>query len=252
MSETIAVWQKISGSGALCALYLLAVIFLLFYEKRKSLRILFVYFPLLALFCLLCPAVYKVITNVTGAEVYFRFFWMLPMTATIAYAAGRLYEAARGKYRLPLAAAILIVIILAGDYIYDNEDVFAAAENAYHIPQAVVDICDEIHREGREVVAVFPQELMIYVRQYDCTIYTPYGRDVLLMAEIVHPLYDLMEETENPSAFQICSLSAQYGCAYIIVSEDKEIQGSLEQCGYVYTRTVDGYALYLNEDLLIG
>ncbi|MCD8068673.1 MAG: hypothetical protein LUE87_07270 [Lachnospiraceae bacterium] len=252
MSDTVAVWQKISGSGALCAIYLVAVIFLFLHKKRKSLRILFVYFPLLALILLLCPAVYEAIANVTGTEVYFRFFWMLPMTATIAYAAGKLYEAVQGKYRLFAGAVILAVIILAGDYIYDNGDVFAAAENEYHIPQAVVDICDEIHREGKEVVAVFPSELLIYVRQYDCTIYMPYGRDVMLMSEIEHPLYDLMEKTGTPSARLICELAAEDGCAYIVISENKEVWGSLEQCGYVYTQTIDGYALYFNEDMLIG
>ncbi len=250
MSDTVSVWQAISGSGALCALYLCAVIFLLLTEKRKSIRLLFVYFPLLLLAVLLCPLTYRVSSLLLDEEIYYRFFWMLPMTATLAYSGVRLYEMYRGKYRPLVGAAILALFMLCGDYVYDSWQ-FSAAENEYHIPQTVVDICDRMHRDGREVVAVFPSELMQYVRQYDCTILMPYGRDMLFM-DVYDELYELMENTENPDAGEICRLASESGCAYIVVSWSKKIQGSLQQYGYVYAGTVDSYALYFNEDMLIG
>ncbi|MCD8327433.1 MAG: hypothetical protein LUC90_12400 [Lachnospiraceae bacterium] len=250
MSSTVTVWQAISGSGALCALYLCAVIFLLFTEKKKSLRILLVYFPLLWFVILLCPLTYQAAALLLDEEIYYRFFWVLPMTATLAYSGVKLYEMYKGRFRPLFGAAILAVFMLCGDYVYDNWQ-FSAAENEYHIPQAVVDICDAMHRPGKEVVAVFPSELMQYVRQYDCTICMPYGRDILYL-NMSSDLYTLMEETENPDAVRICKLAAEEGCAYIVISENKKVRGSLEQCGYVYTQTIDGYALYFNEDMLIG
>ncbi|MCD7863961.1 MAG: hypothetical protein LUG61_10765 [Lachnospiraceae bacterium] len=250
MSDTVSVWQNISGSGALCALYLCAVIFLLLTEKRKSLRLLLVYFPLILTVILLCPLTYRAASLILDEEIYYRFFWMLPMTATLAYSGVRLYELYKGKYRPLAGVAILALFMLCGDYVYDSWQ-FSAAENEYHIPQAVVDICDEMHREGKEVMAVFPSELMQHVRQYDCTICMPYGRDMLSM-NVYEELYGLMELTEEPSAGEICRLAQESGCAYIVVSRTKKIQGSLQQCGYVYTKTVDGYALYFNEDMLIG
>ncbi|MCD8380028.1 MAG: hypothetical protein LUC95_06895 [Lachnospiraceae bacterium] len=250
MADTVSVWQTISGSGALSALYLCAVIFLLLTEKKKSRRLLLVYFPLILTVALLCPVTYRIFAQMLDEEIYYRFYWMLPMTTTLAYSGVRLYELYRGRWRPLFGAAILALFMLCGDYVYDSWQ-FAAAENEYHIPQAVVDICDEIHREGKEVVAVFPSELMQYVRQYDCTICMPYGRDVLYL-DIYDELYCLMEETEEPNAGEICQLASERGCAYIVVSWSKKIKGSLQQCGYVYATTVDGYALYFNEEMLIG
>ncbi|MCD7739639.1 MAG: hypothetical protein LUH58_11500 [Lachnospiraceae bacterium] len=250
MSSTVSVWQNISGSGALCALYLCALIFLLLTEKKKSLRILLVYFPLLWFIILLCPFTYQVSAMLLDEEIYYRFFWGLPMTATLAYSGVKLYEMYRGRLRPLLGAAVLVVFMLCGDYVYNNWQ-FSQAENEYHIPQAVVDICDFMHRPGKEVVAVFPAELMQYVRQYDCTIYMPYGREMLFL-DMSDELYTLMENTVNPDAGQICELAAENGCAYIVISENKIVRGSLEQCGYVYIQTIDGYALYFNEDMLIG
>ncbi|MCD7750705.1 MAG: hypothetical protein LUI10_03035 [Lachnospiraceae bacterium] len=250
MADTVSVWQTISGSGALSALYLCAVIFLLLTEKIKSRRLLFVYFPLILTAVLLCPVTYRIFSQLLDEEIYYRFYWMLPMTSTLAYSGVRLYELYRGRCRPLVGAAILALFILCGDYVYDSWQ-FSAAENEYHIPQAVVDICDQIHREGKEVVAVFPSELMQYVRQYDCTICMPYGRDMLYL-NMENELYSLMEETEEPDAGEICRLASESGCAYIVVSWNKKIKGSLQQNGYVYVGTVDAYALYFNEDMLIG
>ncbi|MCD7841829.1 MAG: hypothetical protein LUG56_05100, partial [Lachnospiraceae bacterium] len=232
------------------ALYLCAVIFLLLTEKIKSRRLLFVYFPLILTAVLLCPVTYRIFSQLLDEEIYYRFYWMLPMTSTLAYSSVRLYELYRGRCRPLVGAAILALFILCGDYVYDSWQ-FSAAENEYHIPQAVVDICDQIHREGKEVVAVFPSELMQYVRQYDCTICMPYGRDMLYL-NMENELYSLMEETEEPDAGEICRLASESGCAYIVVSWNKKIKGSLQQNGYVYVGTVDAYALYFNEDMLIG
>ena len=250
MADTVSVWQTISGSGALSALYLCAVIFLLLTEKIKSRRLLFVYFPLILTAVLLCPVTYRIFSRLLDEEIYYRFYWMLPMTSTLAYSGVRLYELYRGRCRPLVGAAILALFILCGDYVYDSWQ-FSTAENEYHIPQAVVDICDQIHREGKEVVAVFPSELMQYVRQYDCTICMPYGRDMLYL-NMENELYSLMEETEEPDAGEICRLASESGCAYIVVSWNKKIKGSLQQNGYVYVGTVDAYALYFNEDMLIG
>ena len=56
-----------------------------------------------------------------------------------------------------------VLVMLSGSFIYSNE-FFNRAENLYHVPQSVVDICDAIEVEGREVMAVFPAELLQYVR----------------------------------------------------------------------------------------
>ena len=62
------------------------------------------------------------------------------------------------------------------------------------MPQAVVDICDAIQVEGREVMAVFPKEMLSFVRQYTPLVCMPYGREMLVERwNADNPLYDAME-----------------------------------------------------------
>ena len=73
------VWQNISGSGMLTALYVCAVVFLFFQEKETYKRILLVYLPVFWIGVLLLPVTYRVMAEVIDEEIYYRFFWMLPM-----------------------------------------------------------------------------------------------------------------------------------------------------------------------------
>ena len=71
-----------------------------------------------------------------------------------------------------------MVLMISGKLVYSSP-LFSRAENTYHIPQVVVDICDAIEVEGREVMAAFPDEFLLYVRQYSPVICMPYGRESL-------------------------------------------------------------------------
>ena len=163
-NTAFVVWQNISGSGMLLALYVCAVIFLFFTEKETYKRILLVYLPAFWIGVLLLPITYKVIAEVIDAEVYYRFFWMLPVTLVIAYTSVQVYHLYQGKYRALLAIGLVMVIMLSGDFVYNNWR-YSKAQNEYHVPQEVVELCDLMHVEGREVLALFPEELMQYVRQ---------------------------------------------------------------------------------------
>ena len=71
----------------------------------------------------------------------------------------------------------LAIIVVSGSLVYINR-YMSPAENLYHIPQNVIDICDVIEpAEGEpRVRAAFPSELVHFVRQYDTNILMPYGR----------------------------------------------------------------------------
>lgn len=247
MQDTaFVVWQNISGSGMLLALYVCAVLFLFFAEKEVYKRILLVYLPLFWIGVLLLPFTYKVIAEVIDEEVYYRFFWMLPMTLVIAYTAVRLYHLYRGKYRFLAAVGLTVVMIISGDFVYNNWR-YSKAENAFHVPQSVVELCDFMHTEGREVLALFPMELMQYVRQYDSTICLPYGRDVLVDDwNINHPLYELME-AEVVDCNALGEAAAAYRCAYVVLDQEQPTTGELTKSGYVLKGTVSGYRVYYSD-----
>lgn len=252
MQDTaFVVWQNISGSGMLTALYVCAVIFLFFQEKETYKRILFVYLPLFWIGILFLPITYRLVAEVVGEEVYYRFFWMLPMTLVIAYTLVQVYHLYRGVHRRLAALGMAVLLMACGDFVYNNWR-YTKAENQYHVPECVVEICDLMYVEGREVLAVFPMELMQYVRQYESTVCLPYGRDVLVADwKINHPLYDVME-AETVDGKALGETAARYGCVYVVLKEDREVTGDLTDSGYVLKDTVCGYHVYYNDDIFMS
>lgn len=247
-NTAFVVWQNISGSGMLAALYVCAVIFLFFYEKTIYKRILLVYLPLLWITILLLPVTYRFVAGVIDEELYYRFFWMLPMTLVIAYALVQLLHLYRGKHTWILPLAGVLMIIVCGDFVYNNWR-YTKAENVFHAPDSVVQMCDMMHAEGREVLALFPMELMQYVRQYDSTICMPYGRDVLVEDWFVlHPLYDIME-AEVLDLDALGAGAVEYGCAYVVVREEQDKTGDITASGYVMKDTISGYQIYYSNEV---
>ncbi len=248
-NNVFLVWQELSGTGSVLVLYLLAGIYIFLKEKLNYLRIIFLYLPLLWLAFLFLPFTYSIIETVIDAELYYRFFWLLPVVATIAYASVLCVQQAKEKHKKLVYVLSIVSILVCGDFVYNNWR-YSLAENKYHVPEVVVQICDSMHIEGREVLAVFPVELMQYVRQYDPTIITPYGRDTLVEAwNIRHPLYDEMER-ELILGEALTTEASQARCVYIVLEESQEISGNIESNGYRYLETIEGYQLYYNEDFL--
>lgn len=250
--EAIAlVWQNITGSGMLTALYICAVVFLFYQEKEVYKRILLVYLPLLWLGILFLPVTYRLISNIIDEELYYRFFWLFPMTLTIGYAMIQAYHKYQGRHRRLLAGAMAVVIMICGDFLYDNWR-YTRAENKYHIPQSVVELCDFMHADQREVMAVVSAELIQYVRQYDSTICMPYGREILVEEwERNHYLYNLMEE-ETVDSDALAEMAAQYGCVYIVLRQDQQKTKQLDGCGYELAGIVCGYEVYYNHEIFMS
>lgn len=249
MQDTaFTVWQNISGSGMLLALYACAEMFLFFREKEAYKRVVLVYLPLFWTVLLLLPFTYELVAGVVDEELYYRFFWMLPVSLVIAYAMVVLYHDYHGRRRGLLAVCMAMVIILGGDFVYNNWRL-SKAENPYHVPQTVVELCDLMHTEGREVLAVFPSELLQYVRQYDSTICLLYGRNVLVEGwKIEHPLYELME-AETIDGAVLGEQALAYRCVYIVLRAEQDMTGDLSAYGYAYKGSVGEYLVYYNDAL---
>ena len=97
----------------------------------------------------------------------------------IAFGTVQLCGKLAGRKRYVGITLAIVLFTISGSLIYRNPN-FQKAENAYHVPQSVVDICDTIEVPGREVMAAFPGELLQYVRQYSNVICMPYGRDIMV------------------------------------------------------------------------
>lgn len=249
-SEVWEMYSNYSGTGLILLIYLAALIRLLVCEKRKPVRLLFGYVPVILLLLFFNPLFQKVFYTVVGDEIYYRILWLIPVTMTIAHAAAELFGTLSGRRRAAFAVAAGCLAIVSGSYIYANP-FFSKAENPYHVPQSVVDICDAIEVEGREVMAVFPKELVQYVRQYSPVICMPYGREQLVERWMyANPLYLAMEAEvidAEELAYQAREVTIEDRgdpCHYVILPEGKPMEGDLRDYEYELFATIDGYVIY--------
>jgi len=231
------------GTGLVVIFFLAALVYLFLTEKRKPIRILFVYMPLFVLVLFFNPLVTKLVCEYADNEIYYRILWLLPITMVLAYAVVKIYAGLQDKKKIPFSLAVSVLIMVSGSLIYNN-GFWQKAENIYHVPQSVVEICDAIEVEGREVMAVFPKELIAYVRQYSPVVRMPYGRENTVDRWIyTHELYDVME-AEEVEAERLSELARKYFCAYIILSQDKVVNGKLQEYDFVNFGATEGYVIY--------
>lgn len=250
-SEVVTLFQNYMGTGLIIGWFLLALGYLLIKEKRKPVRILFVYVPILLLLLFFNPFFAKLLYYFVGDEIYYRILWLIPITVVIAYTMIQVYGSLKGKKKLIFVAVGCILISISGSFIYQNP-FFQKAENLYHVPQAVVDICDAIEVKGREVMAVFPSELIQYVRQYSPVIWMPYGREILVDRwGASHELYEVME-AETIEVNRLASLAKESHCHYVILPEEKKRIGEMEDYDYELFGQMDGYIIYRDTTQYIG
>lgn len=251
--KVVSLYHSYAGTGFMLGIYLLSAIYLFAAEKKKNVRIYFLYVPLGILILFFNPLFAWVVYSFVGEEIYYRVLWTLPVVVTIAYAAVKLIREQSGKTRVIVFAAVLGMILLGGRLTYRNP-YFSVAENVYHMPDTVVEICDAIHVEGREVMAAFPIEMLQYVRQYDSSVCMPYGREMTVDRWVIWHADELYTEMNREvyDVEKIAALAKERQCHYVIVGQDKELQGRFEDYDYELKGTVEGYQIYQDMTVYIG
>ena len=162
--DAIALFREYAGTGLIVIWYVICLVYLWLNEKRKYVRLLLLYTPIILLLVYFNPLSATLIYGVVGGEIYYRILWLLPITVVIAYTCTCVYgriavkengaggQRSRKANLFALCAAVLIAV--SGSFIYCSP-LFSGAQNIYHVPDSVVHICDAIHVPGREVMAAF-------------------------------------------------------------------------------------------------
>ena len=124
-------------------LFCLAVVMLFFlgrkYQEEKQTVRFLVWPTILVLLFLFNPLFYRYVGSRFFAGVYWRLFWMLPVSFTAAYVV--VWLVCRWKkqaVRIVVLVAALGTIALSGQKIY-SKATFTEAENEYKLPQAALD-----------------------------------------------------------------------------------------------------------------
>ena len=244
-------FQNFMGTGLIMGWYLLTLVYLWFTEKDRRRRVLLLYLPLAVLALYFNPLFARLVYGAVGDEIYYRILWLLPVTIVVAYGTACVYGRIKSRKKYWFAALSAVLVMVSGSCVYCSPH-FHRAENLYHMPQAVVDICDAIQVEGREVMAVFPKEMLSLVRQYTPLVCMPYGREMLVSRwGADNPLYDAME-AEVLDMNVILPLAKTYSSHFVIVPEGKETVGNVEDYGFVLVDRIDGYVIYQDTGVYIG
>ena len=237
------------GNPLLALLLVASAVYIIVCEKSLKKKILLGILPLLILVGFLLPVtkIVYVAAFDEGSDTYYRVLWLLPMYIVIGYAVCKLIFSFGSKWKQRVAlVASLVIIVLSGSLVYLNQ-YMSPAQNLYHIPQNVIDICDEIlPAEGEpRVRAVFPSELVHFVRQYSTNILMPFGREMVVTQwDYYNEVYEAMEKPEVVDADVLLEATRKAGVQYIILSKDRKIDKNLTTLGLKLMATVDNYYIY--------
>ena len=105
------------------------------------------------------------------------------------------------------------------------------------------------------VWAVFPQELIYYVRQYTSEVQMPYGREMLEASWEwnwdTHPIYKIMRE-DTIDLDALSPLLTEYNCQYLILNKSVPYTGDPQKNGLTKIADIEAYELYRNEAVEIA
>ncbi len=248
LSDAVVLFREYMGTGLVMIWYLAALVYLFWTEKKKANRILFLYLPIILLLIYFNPLFAEFMTRAADGEIYYRILWLLPVTIVIAYTCVRIYDRLAGRKRYIWAGAAVALMLASGSFIYADPN-FHRAENRYHVPDSVVAVCDAVRVPGREVMAVFPAELVQYVRQYSPYVCMPYGREMLVERWLYgSELFDAME-AEKIDLGRLAPLTREAYCHYIVLRKDKEMIGSPEAYNWAWFGETKEYVIYRDMDI---
>ncbi len=252
--DAVGLFRDYMGTGLIVIWFLLAIIYLFVNEKRKYVRIFFVYTPVALLLLYFNLLFSWFLFELMGDEIYYRILWLLPVTSVIAYACvcicGKVKESKGRRTAGVLVLGMAAVIAFSGSFVYNNP-FFYKAENKYHMPDRVVHICDAIIVPGREVMAAFPPEFVQFVRQYSPLVCMPYGRETIVQGwGFESEIYDLMIAEEiDLEALNRAVLEER--CHYVILQSSRRVKGDFADYKWELFCEMDGYSVYRTEYPLI-
>lgn len=244
--------KDFSGTGLLVVLMGSSLIFLALWLEKGPKKVATVWMPVFVLAVYFCPVWYFYINGRDDSEILYRVLWMIPFSVITCYAfVEAIFILPKKKRTLGFAAAVLL-ILLSGQYLYSNPQ-FKKAENIYHVPQTLVDICDELKVEGREIRVCMPIEYIQYTRQYCPNICMTYGRAVLMgtRIDVTTDISNYLEE-EVVDVEYVASELKRTMTHYIVISKEKVLSEPFENYNYSLINNIAGYDIYLDNGAYLG
>lgn len=241
---------KYTGNGLHIVLLAGALVFLLFFHKNNKIKNIVCAYPVLFAIVYAGPFTAEVIIKYfIGRSVYWRMFWALPTVLIMAYAFACFVERFSKKtFKIAAFGSLTALIVVTGAFVFTKYD-FEATANLFKLPAEVPTVCQVISEDAGKmdrVKAVVPNDLLCYIRQYDASIYMPYGRNALWDNDMTDNERDLFYQmsTENPDYIYLDTLLKEEACTHIVWEGGVEYDGPFEELGYSLINTVEQYRIY--------
>lgn len=243
--------QFVAGGGYL-GMYFMGILYLLVSKKKTENKRMFCGYTVFFAFLYLFPVTAYIIMNYCiGELVYWRMMWLLPVWTVIAY----VLTEWQGKIestvsRRIFAGAAMLILICGGSAVYNRQN-FQKAENAYKIPDEVIEVCDTITADAQKeeedhIKAAVSNELNIFIRQYSGEIAMPYGRnamkgqklgkrDAYIYQSITTSVYDWKK---------FASVLKKEKCNYFVCSVTVPDRIQIENYGFEQIAQLENYTIY--------
>ncbi len=239
-------------------LFIAAAVFIIVSEHDLSKKALFGIWPVVMVVAFLFPVTKMIFVKVPGFDEgreYYRLLWLIPQYIVLAYAACLILNKIKhDAVKRATFVIMLLVIVFTGKYVYTEGVYMKKAENLYHIPQDVIDICELVAPKDEEerVTVAFPEELTWFVRQYDSNILMPYGADYIEEGylEPVYNAYKNVDEINGVGVLnsdQLIEATRFAECVYVVVPEDtktRKVSKDLETLGLKLVDKVGHFYVY--------
>ena len=74
--DALKLFQEYMGTGLIVLWFLVSLLYLWLTEKRKYIRVMFLYVPLVLLLVFFNPLVAKIVSQMADGEIYYRILWL--------------------------------------------------------------------------------------------------------------------------------------------------------------------------------
>lgn len=166
-----------------------------------------------------------------------RFFWIVPAALIMALVVAELVSMPKKKAGKALAAVVVLCVFAAQIKGFSHLRLWWEKDtpNWYKIPESVIELTDAIMADDtiEEKIAVLPQPLNLWVRQYRAEVQLPFSwNDTNENFPHVDELYDFMNSLESIDVEEFGAVLEETPCNYAVLPESWARGGNLQAYGF--------------------
>lgn len=248
------------GTGKYYLLYIISLIIIAIKGSKRA-KTYFIGVPIIYCITIYNPLLTNMIAKyLTGASVYWRVLWLLPMEFSIIYSFVLLINLKDNKfYKIIICAVQIAFLILLGEFVWTQKNGFEKAENLSKIPQSIVEqtkfILNEEKESNRQITVMAPPEPLhsVTMRQLTSSINLFWSRDMYMpglysgeQLEEMGKIYNIYrQEKTELDVGEFDSIREKYGVNWVIIDEqNNSLNRLLNNTKYIEKHEVCDYLLY--------